>query len=179
MDRYFYDLEFEEDGTTIIPISFGMTSQDGRDLYLVNKKYMQSYIDLEGYEWRGHVSVLTNWLCVNVCDHIPQEDVNKFGVDYEDWGSIILDFISDGGRIKSRDDVELWAYFAAYDHVSLAQNWGPMINLPEPIPMYTRDLKAEIVRDRLIPFKPEIEHHALYDAKWNKRVWETHRGEHG
>lgn len=178
MQRYFYDFEFEEDGTTIIPISLGMTSEDGRDLYLVNKGYMQSYIDLEGYEWRGHPSVLTNWLCINVCDYIPQEDVNKFGVNYEDWGPIILDFISDGGRIKSRDDVELWAYFAAYDHVSLAQNWGPMIKLPEPIPMFTRDLKAEIVKNKDIPFKPEIEHHALWDAKWNRRVWKTYRGEH-
>jgi len=178
MHRYFYDLEFEEDGTTIIPISIGMTSDDNRDLYLINREYMQSYIDLEGYEWRGNPSVITPWLSKNVCNHISQESIDLFGFDYEDWGPIILNFISDGGRIKSRDDVELWAYFAAYDHVSLAQNWGPMIQLPEPIPMFTRDLKAEIVKNRDIPFRPEIEHHALWDAKWNKQVWETYRGDH-
>lgn len=175
MLRYFYDQEFEEDGTTIIPISFGITSWDDRDLYLINKEYMQSYIDLEGYEWRGNPSVITPWLSKNVCDHISQEDVNKYGVNYEDWGPIILDFISMNGKIKSRDNVELWAYFASYDHVALAQNWGPMIKLPEPIPMFTRDLKPEIVGNKKIPFKPEIEHHALWDAKWNKRVWETYK----
>ena len=175
MQRYFYDFEFEEDGTTIIPISLGMTSEDGRDLYLVNRGYMQSYIDLEGYEWRGHPSVLTNWLCINVCDHISQEDINTYGVDYDDWGPIVLDFISDGGTYFERKNVELWGYYVSYDHVALAQIFGPMIKLPQPIPMFSHDLKTEIIKDRKIDFKPEIEHHALYDAKWNKRVWETYK----
>lgn len=177
MYRYFYDFEFEEHGETIIPISLGMVADDGRELYLVNKKYMQSYHDLEGYYWKDkYASVMTNWLCINVCDKISREDVEKYGVDYEDWGPVILDFISKNGEIDDRRYVELWAYFAAYDHVALAQVFGPMIKLPEPIPMYTHEL-MQLLNGRRTSTAPVDEHNALSDAKWNKWVWENFAGD--
>lgn len=175
MDRYFYDFEFEEDGDTIIPISLGMVSEDGRELYLINKGYMQSYIDLEGYHWKGkYASVLTPWLCENVCDKISQEDINKYGEEWEDWGPIVLDFISKGGKITSRSYVELWGYYVSYDHVALAQIFGKMIDLPEPIPMYSHELKQIIPSRERIRFTPADEHNALSDAHWNKAVWEMY-----
>lgn len=170
--RYFYDLEFEENGETIIPVSLAMVSDDGRELYIINREYMQTYKNLEGYYWKGkYRSEVTEWLADNVCEHITQEEIDDFGVDYENWGSVIQGFISHEGRVTSRDSVELWAYFASYDHVALAQAFGRMIELPEPIPMFTHDLK-QALGDRKVPFEPECEHHALADARWNKRVWE-------
>jgi 3'-5' exoribonuclease-like protein len=173
--RYHHDFEFEENGETIIPISLGMVSDDNRELYMINKEYMQSYIDLEGYYWKGkYPSELTNWLCVNVCDKISQDDIDAYGVDYDAWGVRIIDFISDGGKYKSWREVELWGYYAAYDHVALAQVFGPMINLPAPIPMFTNELMT-IQHGQDLPTRPEDlpEHHALNDAKYQRLVFET------
>ncbi|MFN3005118.1 3'-5' exoribonuclease domain-containing protein [Mycolicibacterium wolinskyi] len=70
--------------------------------------------------------------------------------------------------------LELWAYYAAYDHVALAQLWGRMIHLPNGIPMWTNDLQQEMVRlgidDDEIPRAEGYEHHALDDARWNWQV---------
>lgn len=63
--------------------------------------------------------------------------------------------------------IELWADYAAYDHVALAQLWGAMVNLPHGVPMYTNDLQQLAVRygsgwqpDQA----PEDAHNALADA---------------
>ena len=37
--------------------------------------------------------------------------------------------------------VELWAWSAAYDHVVLAQLWGPMPALPRELPRLTREMR--------------------------------------
>ena len=48
----------------------------------------------------------------------------------------LLEFLNRG-----RDEVELWAWFAAYDHVALAQLWGDMPALPRELPRFTRELR--------------------------------------
>ena len=172
--KYFIDAEFEEDGTTIIPISLGIAAEDGRTLYLINKEYVKTYISYEAYYWKGNASVITPWISQNVMTHITPEDVTEFGVSYEDWGPIIQNFISDNGKYKSRDEVELWGWYAAYDHVLLAQVYGPMINLPEPIPMFTNDI--ETVRRGQEPIrrsKHQPEHNALYDAIYQMQLYEN------
>lgn len=169
--RYFYDLEFEERGEYIIPISLGIVSEDGRELYLINKEYMETCFSLESYFWKGqYESAPTKWLWDNVIQNISREDVEAHGKPYESWGPIVQSFVSDNGKYTSRKNIELWAYYGAYDHVALAQIWGPMINLPEPIPMYTHELK-QIMHSR-IEYKPEVEHNALSDARWNRKVWQ-------
>lgn len=87
-----------------------------------------------------------------------------------------------------RDDLQLWAYFGAYDHVALCQLWGRMIDLPAFVPMYTNDLmqtsRAYGV-DRLaerVPRPAGDEHDALGDARWNAaafRFLEQHARERG
>ena len=50
-----------------------------------------------------------------------------------------------------------------------------MIDLPESFPMYCKDLKQEADRlsvDLSKEIPTENEHHALADARWNKRAWE-------
>jgi hypothetical protein len=175
--RYFIDTEFEENGRTIIPISLGIVAEDGRELYLINREYMQSYHDGEPYWWKDESSVLTPWLCENVCDKISQKDIDRYGQDYEAWGPIVHDFISNKGKIRSRNAVELWGYYAAYDHVTLAQIWGPMIALPEPIPMFTHEI-MQLKKKQPYPDRPSSlpEHNALYDAKYQKLLWEEWTG---
>lgn len=63
--------------------------------------------------------------------------------------------------------LELWADYAAYDHVALAQLWGRMIDLPKGIPMYTNDLQQLAARlgSAWQPDQaPEDTHSALADA---------------
>ena len=173
--RYHYDWEFEENGETIIPISVGIVADDGRELYLINKDYMQTVFDLEPYYWRErHSSVISEWLSKNVLDNISQEDVYNYGVAEENMGFHIQTFISAAGRYKSRNEVELWGYYSAYDHVALAQCFGPMINLPIPIPLYTNELMT-IRNGRDWPERPVelAEHHALNDAKYQKLIYES------
>ncbi|MFY3807635.1 hypothetical protein, partial [Escherichia coli] len=77
----------------------------------------------------------------------------------------VADFILD------TPDPHLWAYFAAYDHVALAQLWGPMSNLPAGIPMQTDDLVTEAKRlglsPRDLPQQADGHHNALADARHN------------
>ena len=66
--------------------------------------------------------------------------------------------------------IELWADYAAYDHVALAQLWGPMIALPPGIPMFTNDLqqlaRAVDMADYRPDQAPEDAHNALADARY-------------
>lgn len=65
-------------------------------------------------------------------------------------------------------EIELWADYGAYDHVALAQLWGPMIALPPGIPMFTNDLqqlaRAVGMADYRPDQAPEDAHNALADA---------------
>ena len=68
--------------------------------------------------------------------------------------------------------IELWAWYAAYDHVALAQLWGAMPALPREIPRFTKDLR-QLWDDRGRPPLPEVSgrHDALVDARHNLTRW--------
>ena len=75
-------------------------------------------------------------------------------------------------------EIELWAWFAAYDHVALAQLWGAMTALPRPIPRFTRELRQRW-DDRgqpALPPKPAGTHDALVDARYNLARWRAMEG---
>jgi hypothetical protein len=184
--KYYYDCEFEENGTCIIPISIGFVSEDNRELYLVNKGYIESYKNLESYEWRGQQSTVFPWLCENVIDPIIHSDTEL--TPYEQWGEKVWAFISDNGKYLERDQIELWGWYAAYDHVMLAQIYGPMIQLPKPIPMFTKEIENDRRGQRKIWRDSEKYplHNALADAKYQKYMhgdwlseWEVGLAEDG
>ncbi len=118
--KYFYDTEFDEDGRTIELISFAMVAEDGREFYEVSNEFDPA---------RCNAFVQTN-----VLPRLPAKDL---WISRQQLRSQLLEFIGDDR------DPELWAYYAAYDHVALAQLWGPMIDLPKPLPMWTNDLMQE------------------------------------
>ena len=155
--RYFYDTEFLDDGSTIDLISIGIVAEDGREYYAVS-------LDA------GWDRILDNeWLVENVVSQLPE--VYGVGPEWktrETMASEISRFIP-----GPRSCNELWAYYAAYDHVALCQLFGRMIDLPPNIPMFSHDIKAEA--DRLgvypLPVQDTGHHNALDDARWNRDAY--------
>jgi len=151
--RYFYDCEFIEDGTTIELVSIGVVDESGtRDYYAVSTGFDPA---------RAGV-----WVRRNVLDKLP-------GPASPAWRSRatirdeLLAFLTEDG------EPELWAWYAAYDHVALCQLWGPMPALPRALPRFTRDLRQrwdDVGRPRL-PGRPADAHDALADARHNLARW--------
>jgi hypothetical protein len=175
MTIYFYDTEFLEDGSTIDLISIGIVSETGREYYAVNSDMDHDRIKKD------------RWLCENVVRHLPLRgtmDQPRFGSNNylytldrtsalvkPKWviANEVRDFLRTGGDTEQ----ELWAYYGAYDHLTLMQLWGKMINKPATIPMWTHDLMqlAEDVEGFVFPELDGDEHHALADARWNRKVY--------
>jgi hypothetical protein len=164
--RIYYDTEFLEDGRTIELISIGMVAEDGRTYYAANR-------DMPVRRIRKH-----QWIMDNVVPGLPK----GYG-DMRNHMSPRWLFHYDDPRVKrhatiarevaefiqATPDAELWAWYGAYDHVALAQLWGPMIDLPDGVPMWTNDLRQEAHRLGN-PEMPEQEsgvHNALADARHN------------
>jgi hypothetical protein len=168
--RYFYDCEFIEDGFTIDLISIGIVCEDGRQLYLQSVEFDESKAN-EWVKW----NVLPHLSLCPCCGHkVNHEDVGKCRSKKCLWRT----------RAQIRDEVlafinagegkpEFWGYCSAYDHVALAQLFGPMINLPEEWPMYTKDLKqwCDELGNPEMPKQIGTEHNALADALYNKRIY--------
>lgn len=149
--KYFYDTEFIEDGLTIDLVSIGIVSEDDRKLYLVSNEYNKKKAD--------------TWVRKNVLSQIKETDA-KFS--NREIARQIVEFVGDDM------DVELWAYYADYDHVVLCQLFGRMINLPKNFPMYTMDIKqlCNSVGNPKLPKPDKLLHNALHDAEWNKSTYE-------
>jgi hypothetical protein len=179
MTIYCYDTEFLEDGNTIELISIGIVCEDGREYYAVNSDM----------DWKRVVD--NGWLQENVLPHLPCAGEKRNGIVYRvldrtnaavkpKWviANEVREFLLDGYKDLGNGcaighEPELWAYYAAYDHVALAQLWGPMVDLPKGIPMYTHDLMQEMDRlgiDSDVVPHADDEHDALADARWNRLV---------
>lgn len=153
--RIYYDTEFVEDGRTIELISIGMVAEDERELYRVSSEF-----DME--RARAHP-----WIRDHVLPHIDEGGAERRL--REDIANDVREFI------LTTPEPSLWAWYGAYDHVALCQLWGPMIELPKGVPMWTNDLKtlAMIYGNPPMPKQPaEEEHHALFDARHDKRIGE-------
>lgn len=157
MTRYFYDTEFLENGETIDLLSIGIVADDGREFYGVN-----AWADWE----RAYAD---KWLRENVLSSIPTMELRRavrrpVGPDVTlNLAEEVRDFLLAGDTPP-----QLWAWYAAYDHVALCQLWGRMIDLPEGIPMFTNDLKSiqHLFAPRLVlPEQQGTEHNALEDAR--------------
>jgi hypothetical protein len=155
--KYFYDTEFYEDGERIHLLSIGIIADDGRELYFENANFDWSIVP-EQHFVRTHVRP---WLYM---------DNHRYTATKNNIRDGVADFIT------QTEDNELWAYYAAYDHVALAQLFGVMVDMPLGIPWYTNDLKQEAVRlgfDTKTVIQADVVHHALGDARWNKMLYEA------
>lgn len=167
--RIFYDTEFLEDGRTIDLISIGMVADDGRELYLISRDAPLQRIAVH------------EWLMDNVVPSLPlaldECGLLSWNTLHPDWQRVtnragIARLV--GEFIQATPEPELWAWYGAYDHVALAQLWGPMIQLPNDVPMWTNDLKQECVRlgDPRMPKQDGGVHNALADARHVKVMFD-------
>ena len=182
--KIYYDTEFIEDGRTIDLISIGMVADDGRELYLVNQA-------IEDDEKLHDRICQHRWLMENVVPGLPLRQNRRTGdisytlssagdgrgifhLDRDDNRIVPLRYIRNAVRefIWATPDPELWAWYAAYDHVVYAQLFGCMINLPDGLPMFTCDLKQEAERlgNPRVPEQATGQHNALEDARHNRVI---------
>lgn len=156
--RYFYDCEFIEDGRIVDLVSIGVVDEQGREFYAVSTEFDPARA--------------VPWVRRNVLDRLPSpgSPVWRSRTDIREG---LYEFLVAPMRAGEADDLELWAWYAAYDHVALAQLWGPMPSLPREIPRFTKDLR-QLWDDRGRPPLPAAaadRHDALVDARHNLARW--------
>lgn len=131
--------------------------------YPVKKCRCASAVEGQKYEW--------SCLCMNGKLDMDHPDVRPMG----QIRRLVSDFLLESHPVGvgqdgfHRDNIKMWAWYGAYDHVRLAQCWGPMISLPAHVPMLTHDLKSEAMRlgNPEMPKQKGTEHNALADAEGN------------
>lgn len=176
MTRFYYDTEFHERGPDfpIDFISIGVVApHNGATYYAVHRDF-------------DFVAACKNpWLRENVIKFLP---TNYYGVGDNDIAlDIAHPFVKSRQEIKSNlahfflsnavqgEKIELWADYADYHHVVLCQIFGRMIDLPNYMQMYTRDIQQEADRLKIsdihLPKQREsLKHHSLNDACHNAVV---------
>lgn len=159
--RYFYDCEFIEDGRVIDLVSIGVVDEFGREFYAVSTEF--------------DASRALPWVRRNVLDKLPSP-ADPAWRSRERLREELYAFLVEPLRADAADTadaIELWAWYAAYDHVVLAQLWGAMPALPREIPRFTKDLRQRW--DDLdcppLPSAAAARHDALVDARHNLARW--------
>lgn len=158
--RFFYDTEFIEDGVTIDLVSIGVVDERGREFYAVSTDFDPAKAG--------------PWVRENVLPKLPSPGDPVWRPRARIREELLAFFGKPVGGI------ELWAWYAAYDHVALAQLWGAMPALPRQLPRFTRDLRQrwEDAGKPKLPEPPTDAHDALADARHNLERWrviESHR----
>ncbi len=153
--RYFYDCEFIEDGRTVELISIGMVAQDGREFYAVSTEF--------------DPIVASPWVRRHVLPKLPSP-ADPAWRSRERIRGDLLAFLTAPGL-----PIELWAWYAAYDHVALAQLWGAMPALPAAVPRLTREVRQhwDAAGCPPIPEPGTDRHDALADAKLAFARWQA------
>lgn len=166
MAKIFYDTEFLEDGHTVDLISIGMVTEDGREYYAVNAEMPVDRI-------RTH-----KWLMDNVVPSLPMVNPrNRMVLDVDRKSHLVKPSWVIANEVRNfvlqDKDPELWAYYCAYDHVALCQLYGPMVELPNGVPMFTHEL-MQLWENAGKPEKPPQyagAHNAMVDARWNLELY--------
>ncbi len=154
--RFFYDTEFIDNGRIIDLISIGVVAEDGREFYAISTEF-----DPES---------AGRWVRTHVLPKLPSPSSQL-------WRSRrqIREGLEEFFDIDGDEPIELWAWVGAYDHVVLAQLWGPMTGLPREIPRFTREMK-QLWEDRgrpALPALPDDNHDALVDARHNRAKFQA------
>jgi hypothetical protein len=155
--RYFYDCEFIEDGRTIDLVSIGVVDEAGREFYAISTEYDESRA--------------LPWVRRHVLGKLPSP-ADPAWRSRDRIRDDLHAFLVEPLAGRADEVIELWAWYAAYDHVALAQLWGAMPALPREIPRFTKDLR-QLWDDRGRPALPAADgrHDALVDARHNLARW--------
>ncbi len=156
MTRFFYDLEFIEraDSRAIDLVSVGLVSEDGATQYYA---VCTDFDDRQALPW--------------VRKHVLEQLPSPADPAWRSRERIRRDL--EGLLLTGDAAPELWAWYAAYDHVVLCQLWGRMPDLPRRMPRFTRDLRQlwEELGSPPLPAQEGGRHDALADAQHNRTRW--------
>lgn len=163
--KFFLDTEFIERGhsSPIQLVSIGIVSALGKEFYAVSAEF--------------DPATANDWVKQNVLPHLGDGP----RLTHPDLAIQLRNFIdgnglqnSDGTASKFDSGPEFWGYYADYDWVVFAQIFGTMMDLPKGWPMYCRDLKqwCDELGNPKLPPQDSIEHNALHDAHWNRKVYD-------
>lgn len=148
--KYYIDTEFIDAAGIIDLISIAVICEDGREFYAEN-------VDCD-------LSRANEWLHANVIPQLSSQPV----LHRDQIRSRLNLFIS--------EDPELYGWCCAYDYVILCQLFGTMMNIPTGWPHYMRDLQQELdkfgLSDEDLPRNVGTNHHALYDARYIRYLWD-------
>jgi len=164
--RYFYDCEFIEDGRLIDLVSIGVVDEQGREFYAVSTEF--------------DASRALPWVRRHVLEKLPSP-ADPAWRSRERIRDDLYAFLVEPLHTGAATDLELWAWYAAYDHVVLAQLWGAMPALPREIPRFTKDLRQlwDDLGQPPLPAAAADRHDALVDARHNVARWSAMRAAAG
>jgi hypothetical protein len=189
--KYFYDAEFFEDGKTIDLISIGMVCEDGREFYAVNQDaqlhlvspWVREHVlpQLPHYgdkawmsrsEIRDELMMFTGGHPAGYPKDVPLDKIVHTFHDSDNRSHVRqprFQYKLDGPDAL----MQLWAFYADYDHICMCQLFGTMMKLPEHFPKYTMDLKQLSVSVGSPKHPPQTKglHNALDDARWNRDLY--------
>lgn len=157
--RCFVDTEFIEDGQTIDLISIGAVRSDGAEYYAVSTD--------------AKLHLASTWVRENVIPKLPPYS-DRAWRPREQIAKELTAFMGLSFSPSKQDMVkEIWGYYADYNWVVIAQLYGTMMQLPSHFPKYCLDLKqlSYMLGNPTHPPKPEGEHNALVDARWNRDLF--------
>jgi hypothetical protein len=156
------DTEFHEDGKTIDLISLALVPEPS-----ATHLYAMYWVSSEFDEAR-----CSDWVKANVLPKLPvREQWRPRSSIATGVRELLL------GNVKRDGEPELWGYYADYDWVAFCQLFGRMIDLPNGMPMFCRDLiqlmKQHGIRESDLPKQAAAtEHDALGDAAWTAHAYE-------
>ncbi|BCB78887.1 hypothetical protein Pflav_052970 [Phytohabitans flavus] len=107
--RYFYDCEFIEDGQVVDLVSIGVVDEYGREFYAISTEFDDTKA--------------VPWVRRNVLDRLPSPGDPAWR-SRERIRDDLYQFLIEPIKGRPHERMELWAWYAAYDHVALAQLWG-------------------------------------------------------
>lgn len=147
--KYFLETEFIEYPCTIDLMSIGLVSEDGREYYAINRE-----CDFD----RAEAGVKEHLI-----GHADPADFKTKAQIRDD----ILAFVRE-------PNPEFWGYYADYHWVVFCWLFGPRLESPKRWPLYCRDIKqwCDMLGDPDVYQQGRREHHALADARWNRRVYD-------
>lgn len=163
---------------TIILLSIGLVCEDGREYYAVNTEADCS----EASEWVKENVLMKMPEYNKSYNDLKQRGANDLKKTIKDIKKEVLHFCGQHNNVT--EQCEFWAYFADYDWVVFCWIFGSMMDLPKGFPMYCKDIKQLLEQDFAVYLgqddvtnkewmekncpKPEGEHNALVDARWNR-----------
>ncbi|MEV7770514.1 hypothetical protein [Kitasatospora sp. NPDC086791] len=160
----YLDTEFiPTDPTTGGLISIALTDNHGRDYYAINANI--NLPDVAFHPWLGK----------HVWPHLPKNNasfLDHFHPDVKPLAQIRDDITRYFG---DHEPAHLHAWYGAQDLCRLHSLWGnDWSRMPEDIPRWFHELQslAWQAGDPKLPQQDGGEHHALADAKYNRRIHE-------